>query len=305
MVRPTGTPLATLALAALAAACGSRPKNDVPVAVGPAVPAGPPPAVAAGSQGGRGVLVGEMCPTAAVGRPAVRPLFVRGEAWSDRPEALVAPVERRGARQFSVLGWDGRRAGLFSVAGAAQTDQGVAAIGGYAGHSPCEKRRGGAAARREPDCAAALRDCGLAVAVIEPASGFGARPVEEDPDPVALDVGGACVADGKLLVDIDRDGTPEAYAASGFADPDADEVVSVAAGGAACTPRFAIRGAIGSGPTDGGVDLLGVVDLDADGRNEIVAQFHRGGRRTWALYSATSTAARLERVAVGAPWAAR
>ncbi len=202
-----------------------------------------------------------------------------------------------------MLGWDGRRAGLFSVAGAARSDDGVAAIGSYAGHSPCEKRRGAEAAGRDPDCAAALRDCGLAVAVLEPSGGFGSRPAEEDPDPVALDVGGACVADGKLLVDIDGDGKPEAYPAAGFAAGSgaaSDEVGQVAAGSAACPPRFALRGVMGNG-----VDLLGVVDLDADGRNEIVAQFQAGGRRSWALYSAPSTVARLERVGVGAPWPAR
>jgi hypothetical protein len=292
-----------LALVALALACGSRPKNEAPVAVGPAVPAGPPPAVAAGAQGGRGVLVGEMCPTAAMGRPAVRPLFLRAESWSDRPEALVAPVERRSARQFSVLGWDGRRAGLFSVAGAARTDDGVAAIGAYAGHSPCERRRGAEASTRDPDCKAALRDCGLAVAVLEPSGGFQARPAEEDPDPVALDVGGACVAGDLLLVDIDGDRKLEAYPAAGFADRSgaaSDEVVAVAAGSAACTPRFAVRGAIAAG-----VDLLAVVDLDADGRKEIVAQLQRGGQRRWALYSATSTVGRLERVGVGSPWPSR
>jgi hypothetical protein len=299
MVRPTGMPLAVLALAL---ACGSRPKNEAPVPVGPVVPAGPPPAVAAGSAG-RAVLVGEMCPTAAVGRPAVRPLFVRGETWSDRQEALVGPVERRGARQFSVLGWDGRRAGLFSVAGAARTDDGIAAIGAYAGHSPCERRRGAEKGARDPDCAAALRDCGLAVAVLEPSGGFHARPAEEDPDPVAFEAGGACVAGGILLVDIDGDKKLEAYPAAGFADragAASNEVAAVAAGSAACTPRFAVRGAIAAG-----VDLLAVVDLDADGRNEILAQFQSGGHRSWALYSATSTVGRLERVGVGSPWRSR
>jgi hypothetical protein len=314
MCHSRGTPLACLALAAavlglgLGSGCGSRPKkDDVPVAVGPAGPVGPPPPgeVAGGGLTGRPVLVGEMCPTAAAGRPAVRPMFVRRESWTDKPAALTSPVERREARQFSVLGWDGPRAGLFAVAGSAETDHGVAAIGAYAGHSPCEKRRGAAAGVMEPECEAALRGCGLAAAVLEPAGGFHARPAEEDPDPAAFETGGACVAAGKLIVDIDRDGKPEAYPVAGFASASgapSEEVASVAGGGATCAPRFAFRGAVATSAA--GMDVLGVIDLDGDGRQEIVTLLRASGRQVWVLYSARESVARLERVAVATPWPA-
>jgi hypothetical protein len=307
MYRCPGTRLAALlvAAAAIGPGCGSRAhKDDVPVAVGPAGPAGPPPeGEVAGGLSGRPVLVGEMCPTAASGRPAIRPLFVRRERWRDEAAALISPVERREARQFSVLGWDGRRAGLFSVAGSAETDHGAAAIGAYAGHSPCEKRRGAGPGVQEPDCEAVVRGCGLAAAVLEPAGGFQSRPAEEDPDPAAFETGGACIAGGNLVVDIDRDGKPEAYPVAGFASATgagSEAVVSVAGGGAACTPRFAFRGA--SAPGAGGMDVLGVVDLDGDGRQEIVVSLRAGGRQVWALYSARESSARLERVAVATPW---
>jgi hypothetical protein len=303
MCRVTGTLLGMLALAASGAlaACGSQPKPDdaPPVAVGPRRV--PPPPARAGAAPARAVLVGEMCPSVAAGRPAIRPLFARRETWSDRGPALIAAVRRREARQFSVLGWDGRRAGLFSVVGAAETDAGVAAIGGYAGHSPCEKRRG-ATSERDPDCVAALRHCGVAVSILEAAGGFEARPPEEDPDPAELEVGGACLAGGNLMIDIDRDGTPEAFPASAFIDSGggaSEEVVSVAAA-SACTPAFAIRGAVAA--SGSGMDVLAVVDLDGDGRHEIVAEVRRGGKRTWILYSARSTAARLERVGMATPW---
>lgn len=290
--------------AGLLAACGSSPRPDAIGPVGPPAAGPPPPSEVAGQPGVRQVLVGEMCPRAAGGRPAVRPLFVRGQTWTDRREAVSAPVERRGARQFSVLGWEGRRAGLFSIAGAAELDGGAAAIGAYAGRSPCEKPRGaGRAGERDPDCLAALRECGVAVAVIEPAGGFHARPVEEDPDPVDLEVGGACVADGKLLVDIDADGAPEAYPVGGFVDTagaPSGEVVSVPPGGATCTARFAARAT--PGDADSSFDILGVADLDADGRHEIVASFRRGERRTWAIYQAGGSVARLDRVATATPW---
>ncbi|HWM85750.1 MAG TPA: hypothetical protein VNO33_07925 [Kofleriaceae bacterium] len=288
-----------LGLALGVAGCGgSGAQSGPPEAVGPQRQPDPPARAAGSAQpGDRQVLIGEMCPTAGAGRPAVRPLFVRREGWSDRPAELAAPVERRWARQFSVLDWNGKRAGLFSVAGAAEAG-GVVAIGGYAGRSPCEKPRGTGARARDQDCAAALRDCGVAVAVLEPAGGFEARPVEEDPEPAELQIGGACVADGKLLVDMDRDGSFDAYPVSGFAGA-VEEVAAVAAGNATCTARFAIRAAAS------GMDVLGVADLDGDARPEIVIQLLQGGRRTWALYSAPGTAARLERVGLGAAWPAR
>jgi hypothetical protein len=192
--------------------------------------------------------------------------------------------------------------GLFSVAGSAETDHGAAAIGAYAGHSPCEKRRGAAPGVKEPDCEAALRGCGLAAAVLEPAGGFHARPAEEDPDPADFETGGACVAGNALIVDIDRDGKPEAYPVAGFAGASGaggEEVASVAGAGATCAPRFAFRGAGAEG-----VDVLGVVDLDGDGRQEIVVLLRGGGRQVWALYSARESTARLERVAVATPWPA-
>jgi hypothetical protein len=253
---------------------------------------------------GQPVLIGQMCPSAAAGRPAIRPLFRRAERWTDRAAEVASPVERYGARQFSVLAWNGRRAGLFAVAGSAALDGAVLAIGGYAGRSPCEKPRGLAAGGRDPACVAVLRDCGVAVGVIEPAGGYGARPVEEDPDPPDLSVGGGCVAGGLLLVDIDGDGAPEAYPARAFADPGAGgpaaEVAAVDhAGRATCPVLFAARDLLG------GMDLLAVFDADADGRNELVVGFQRAGRSMWALYAATATPARLDRVAVAEAWRGR
>jgi hypothetical protein len=152
---------------------------------------------------------------------------------------------------------------------------------------------------------AALRHCGVAVALLEPAGGFEARPPEEDPDPPELEVGGVCVAGANLMIDVDGDGTPEAFPASAFIDSGggaSEEIASVPAA-SACTPAFALRGAVAA--SSGGMDVLGVVDLDADGRHEMVAELRRGGQRSWVLYSARNTAARLERVGIATPWPAR
>ncbi|HLU66843.1 MAG TPA: hypothetical protein VKZ63_11230 [Kofleriaceae bacterium] len=306
---------AALASAAcLATACGPRvdPGADEP-AGGDRVAPGPSRGSVSGGPraGGRDVLVGEMCPKAAAGRAAVLPMFVHGVGWSAAPGDLAAPLERRTARQFTVLGWDGRRVGLFSVAGAAQVDDGVAAIGGYAGGSPCERPRSPAGAvELEAPCVAMQEHCGLAVSLLEPSGGFEARPVEEDPDPVDLPVAGACVAGGQLRFDVDGDGADEAFPASAFLDESrgpAEEVMAVPAGQGSCEPRFALRAAVPPGdPRDWrGMDVLAVADFDQDGRREVVAVFQYAGRRTWALYSATDTPARLDLVGESVPWSAR
>jgi hypothetical protein len=252
-----------------------------------------------------------MCPKAAAGRPGVLPLFLRNVGWQSQAADVSAPLERRSARQFMVLGWDGRRVGVFSVAGAAEVDDGVAAIGAFAGTSPCEKKSvPGQGKELEADCVTAQAHCGVAVAVLEPSGGFEARPAEEDPDPATVEPAGMCVANGLLLVDVDGDGTSEAFPAAGFLDESrgpADEVGAVAAGGASCAPRFAARAVVPPGdPRDWrGMDVVGVADFDGDGRREIVCVYQYAGRRTWALYSATDFPGRLDLVGEAVPWSVR
>lgn len=275
-------------------------------------PSPSPPAQAAPTKPlAREILIGEMCPRGAAGRAAVLPLFLRTLHWSADNDEVSLPIERRTARTFSVIGWNGRRAGLFSVAGAADI-RGTgrkAAIGSYAGTSPCAAVDGNGdsdASRTDPACVEAQAGCGLAVAVVEP-GGTRSRPYEEDAEPLELPRAGACVAGDKLLVDIDADGTREAYLASAFLDParaPAEEVFAVSSGGATCTPSFARHHVI---PPKNpkhfrGLDIIGVVDIDADGRNEIIVVYHYSDRRTWAVYSASATVARLDLVEEAVPW---
>lgn len=258
----------------------------------------------------RQVLVGEMCPEGAAGRPAVMPLFMRGIGWLTGNDDVSTPIETRAAKQFSVYAWDGRRAGIFSVAGSA--DIGLdrrAAVGGYAGVSPCvgPAREDGEDRIEDVSCVKSQAHCGLAMAVLEAPSGYGARPFEEDPDPASFPTGGACANDDKLLVDVDGDGTLEAYPLEQFLDPvraPAVEVVSVDRGGASCEPAFASRNVIPEGDPRHwrGLSLLGVVDVDGDGRNEIIVSFHYSDRRTWAIYSATGSVGRLDLVGESVPW---
>ncbi len=258
----------------------------------------------------REILVGEMCPKAAAGRAAVIPVFVRRVSWNQRATELVRPLERRAARQFAVLGWDGARAGLFNVAGMANVglDRSVA-VGAYAGSSPCKTGATNTSKARvvNTKCVAAQDHCGLAIAVLEKGSGFGARPFEEDPDPRDWKVGGACAAEGKLLVDIDGDGEPEAFPVNQFLNQvrhPSDEVTAVPRGRTTCTATFASRNVVPPGDPKHwrGLDVLGVLDMDGDGRNELVVSYHYSDRRTWAIYSATSTAARLDLMGESMPF---
>lgn len=270
----------------------------------------------------REMLIGEMCPAGAAGRPAVIPLFLRAVTWSSNGSEVSTPIESRRARQFSVMAWDGRRAGIFSVAGAADVGlERKAAVGAYAGESPCiyysksGKSKGTAKGKANQACVKSQKHCGLALAVLEPNSG--GAPFEEDPDPVTLEVAGACKAGDKLLVDIDADGVDEAYPIAAFLDPvraPAEEVVAVPRGSEVCKkkPRFSARKLIPAAAPQRwqgqqlhhwrGLDLLGVVDIDGDNRREIVVAYHYSDRRTWAVYSALSTVGRLDLVGEAVPW---
>ncbi len=256
----------------------------------------------------REVLIGEMCPTAAAGRPAVIPMFARRVTWILENSELNRPLETRSARQFSVFAWNGGRAGLFSVAGAADIGlDRLVAVGSYAGASPCEKRDKNGATSKDAACVASQHHCGLAIAVLEQPSGFRARPFDEDPDPPQFRRAGACVSGDKLLVDLDGDGSVEAFPVRDLLDPvraPAEEVFAVARGKASCTPTFSVRNAIPpANPLHWrGLDILGVADVDGDGRAELVLSYHYSDRRTWAVYSAPRTAARLELMGEAVPF---
>jgi hypothetical protein len=300
-------------LVALLAACGPRVQPAGPgpgPAGGEARPAPAPARVKPTVRPPvREVLVGEMCPRSADGRPAVKPLFLRGVGWSDAAEDVSTPIERRAAQQFSVLAWDGRRAGVFSVAGIADVGDETVAVGAYAGNSPCARPRDAGDAGYHPDCVTAQNHCGLGVALLE-RGGADEQPFDEGADPLSLPAAGACVAKGMLLVDIDGDGSEEAFMAEEFVNPvyaPAEEVLAVPRSNETCTPAFAIHHAVPPGDPKHwrGLDVVGVLDLDGDGRREIILIYQYATRRTWAIYSATSTAGRLDLVGEAEPWTSR
>src|SRR5262245_61208089 len=147
---------------------------------------------------GRQVLIGEMCPQGADGRPGLAPLFLRSVGWTDEVDQVSAPLARGTVGQFAVLGIDGKRAGVFSVVGVADAGAQDVAVGSYAGASPCAVGPAGGKAVDDPACVKAVAGCGLAVATIEPGQDAFADAPAATPR-----AGAACVVGDALAIDVD------------------------------------------------------------------------------------------------------
>ncbi|HEX2688911.1 MAG TPA: hypothetical protein VHN14_19950 [Kofleriaceae bacterium] len=286
------------ALVALGA-CGPRVRPDVPFPEEPIARRERAPVPA---RLGRQVIVGELCPRGAAGRPAVAPLLMRTLQWTDAPAEVGNAVERGSAPRFVAFGVDGKLAGLFDTLGLAEVSLGQSvASGTYVGGAPCSSDAGSGQRTDDPACAAATNGCGLAVAEI-------ARP-DDPPQTPAYQVGGACLAGDALVVDIDGDGVVEAFPLSGILDSirgPAQEWSASRNARPGCAPRFVLydvrlmpEAEPGKSPDPRAVvmlDLLGVVDLDGDGRKELVVALRFPTVRTVVAYSANSSPERLELV---------
>jgi hypothetical protein len=242
--------------------------------------------------GGPPVALGEMCPDRADGRPAVSVLLLgRGLSWSDDDEEIEEAVTSGQLSRFGVLGWTGKRAGIFTGAGATSiAGAELVAIGGYAGAAVCGDEAPSTV------CKTALGGCGVAVA------GIGV----DGEDPPSPAVGGACMTGDKLIVDVDADGINESFTPADFLDlmkVPQEEVVGTADDGSKCEKSFALPNIlVGTTKAFRGVDLLAVLDLDSDGRMELVMQLRYGEKRTWAVYAASQVSTRLELIAEVVPW---
>jgi len=278
----------------------ARPKGGAGAGASAAAPAPGKPSVAPAV---RQALVGEMCLERGAGRPALALLLARQVGWNGDPKELEHLAGRVGARPFTVLSARGARAGVFQAVGPVDLGtESPALTGGYAGKPPCEDKDAKAAAA----CSEAQAKCGLAVASL---SADGAD------DAPKLRVGGACVQNDKLLlVDIDGDGVSEVFPVAGFLDElraPAAEVAAAGAGdaagaGSACTPSFSLPGLVRGKDAKAfrALDLLGVVDLDDDGRFELVVQYRYASLRSWGIYTADQTVQRLTLVGEVTPWSA-
>jgi hypothetical protein len=239
----------------------------------------------------REIVLGEMCAERAAGRPAVSAVIARRSlGWSANADELENLLARGTLHTFTVLSYVGKKAGTFTVAGAVEGEDAVA-LGGYAGTAVCE---GGPA-----DCQDATAGCGLAVAEVSPPG---------DGEPPVIVPGGACVQGDKLWVDLDGHGAT-GFPLAAFLDPlraPAEEVIGETPATAPCAPKsFAARNLVPAADPKAwrGLDLIGVADLDGDGRREIVLEYLYGeGKRTWAVYTPSQILTRLMLGAEGEPW---
>jgi hypothetical protein len=258
---------------------------------------------------GRHVLIGEMCPQGAAGRPAIAPLVMRGVQWIDAPAELGSTIERGSVPRFVVFGTDGKLAGAFDTAGVVDVGMPMpVATGAYAGAFPCSYQIGATEAQGQlttraddPRCTAATHGCGLA---------FGEVTHPDDgADTPAFPTGGACLSGDALAVDIDGDGRVESFPLAqvldGIRGP-AQEWSAEKMATAACVPHYELYDIKLVPQTDRGgaadpksivmMDVLGVVDLDGDGKMELVLALHFANVRSIVVYSAVETPERLELV---------
>jgi hypothetical protein len=251
---------------------------------------------------GRQVVVGELCPQSAAGRPAVAPLLMHTTQWIDTANDLTGAVERGATPRFIAFGVDGKVAGMFDTVGLADIALGQSvAAGTYIGGAPCSSDAGQGQRTEDPKCIAATGGCGVAVAALGRS--------DDLPETPAFQTGGACVSGDAIGVDIDGDGAiewfPLAQALDGIRGP-AQEWPASQNARPACAPKFALYGvrlepeaAAGKPPDPKAVvtlDLLGVIDLDGDGRKELVIALKFPMVRTVVVYSAGSSPQRLELV---------
>jgi len=251
-------------------------------------------------KGGRQVMIGEMCPQGAAGRPAIAPLVMRTVAWNDAAVDVQNVVERGGVPRFAVFGVDGKIAGVFDTLGL--TDIGLqqsVATGSYVGAGPCTADGGNGTRIEDPKCGLATAGCGIAV---------GELGRFDDAPPIAnYQTGGACLSGDTLAVDIDGDKVMESFPLAGVLDgirSPATEWTAAPTAGAACTPTFGLYDVRLAPPPESGkaadpkhivkLSVLAVVDVDADGRKELVLSLEFPTIRTIVIYTSTGSPQRLE-----------
>jgi hypothetical protein len=207
---------------------------------------------------GRRVAIGRLCPDPELFTPIVA--LEDGQWLTDRA-FLSGQIARGMMTELRVVTWKGRS--IFRVAG--MTDRG--ATGGLAGGAPCDDL---------PDpteCRAVYGACAVALGPVTPF------------DETHPDMGTACTANGRVVVDVDGDGHPESFPAAELArapeeldgEPVAADFCGAGAGGAAL---------------GGGAAVLAVVDVDGDERRDLLVSTAAG----WYLYAARQRSTHLVRV---------
>jgi hypothetical protein len=253
---------------------------------------------------------------------------MRSVGWTDTASEVTQTVESGVVPRFTVFGVDGKTAGAFDTLGIVDIAPGQSvASGTYVGASPCTY---GVSAKpvpgqldtrgEDPKCGQATKGCGNAVGEV--------TGPEEPTSTAAYTTGGACMSGNNLTVDIDGDGVLEAFPIAAVLDnirePAAEwtaDATAAPATTAPCAPTFQVYGlqlapeprTKAPMPIKGGtatvsdgvvtVDVLGVVDLDGDGRRELVLAMKFPTVRTIVVYTATASPQRLELAGEGQSFA--
>lgn len=236
---------------------------------------------------GPSILLGWYCPTGAAGRPSVEPVLARDPSWTVDAQVLARAIGARRVKSLTVMGYAGRRSGSFAVAGAATTGGTSVAVGSFLGSSPCETVDSlGRVTARDERCVQTTRECSLAVGLLEDAGGFEARPYEEDPKLGKTSPGVACEIGNDLVLDVDGDGAPERFDLGGLVSSHVPvELPLVEDGGRVCERSYASMEIAGSA-----LWRAGVIDLDGDGRPEVL---YRRGSELF-VYGAPNSPGRME-----------
>lgn len=224
------------------------------------------------------------------------PRFVaRRDGWSGDEARVLAPLLREG-QDFTVIGIEGQAIGTY-LSSPDVTD-------GFVGTMAYRGGLGTCSSAPQTGDAACLRAgaCGIAVAEV-PGDDF----VLAAPEDTATT---SCVADGQLIADLDGDGKDEAFDLADFIDGDigapgfelgddgaalAPDVRGELYTGKGCTQRFATYQLKVDDSAQ--VDVLGVLDLDSDGKRELVIALRAGSFRMVAVYRAREEGTRLDRLA--------
>ncbi|MBK7537405.1 MAG: hypothetical protein IPI49_18960 [Myxococcales bacterium] len=284
--------------------CGPAIRPVTPPPEPQGSPAPPRAAAAEPVRPGRRILVGEMCPLGAAGRPSLAPLLLRGVQWTDEPAEVGAAISHGEATRFTVFGVDGKRAGVFEALGLAEVGlPQVVAAGSYAGAGPCTRAGASSVRLEEPACQPATRGCGIAVAALG-----------DKVDTWEWKAGGACTSGDVLAIDVDGDGVVEAFPIAGLLDAVRGPAESLEARAQAvtCAPSFAVFGLRIAPPPENGkaadpryvvlVDVLAVVDFDDDGRREVVLGLRYPDQRTIAIYGAGESPSTLQLIGEATSW---
>jgi hypothetical protein len=221
-----------------------------------------------------GVLVGEYCPGKSI-TGLLRPLaFATGRSWSAKPQVLDLAL-RSTSSPFAMITFKAKIDGAFRLEHLETLPSGGLAATGtqdWWGWSGCVEKLGPNKGVESKACDVATEGCTLTFALV---GGDTQRYIPP------WRPGAACVAQNRLVMDVDGDGNVESFALPEDAALVDLEPVNVPR--AQCKPTFSDYPDLGGHPRV--IDILGVADFDGDGRTEVVLALRTRADRMVGFYA--------------------